>query len=469
MQFLGPYWLYLLSLATLPWVGFGVIHFATGVDVGGGLQLSWLLLAGAILKQGLTFDWSLKERGHWERGPSVSRFLLVITGGTLVVVLISGLGILVAPSFEPLASSWSRWGRQVVQLSIMFAFLLFPALWTKGTRRWQLTLDFLFMGAFFQVLYGVFQEVDFFNTLFWFKPLEQFFTSNPSILSGSGQLYLNNMMQAIPRLRGTICEPLYLGNYLLMVWPFILLWRRPLWLKWSFGILLGALLLLTWSRGAWFGFMVQVPLWILWRRKIGLDPKNSVFDTLKPGSLLSPWLIGGGIALLMVAGNLLTHGFLLQRFLATFNQQDWSNLTRFYSMQAAWQAFLSSPLVGIGWGQFAFHFPALVDSTGLQSQFSWPVVNNFPLQILSETGLLGFLFFLGVGAHFFLQIRRFPRELVCKAVLPATISCVGVWIQLLTFSQYNLPHIWVGMGLLLAALGEIPGRSVAPASEENEK
>jgi hypothetical protein len=34
----------------------------------------------------------------------------------------------------------------------------------------------------------------------------------------------------------------------------------------------------------------------------------------------------------------------------------------------------------------------------------------------------------------------------------------GVWSQLLTFSQYNLPHIWVSLGLLLAALaaGEEP-------------
>ena len=34
------------------------------------------------------------------------------------------------------------------------------------------------------------------------------------------------------------------------------------------------------------------------------------------------------------------------------------------------------------------------------------------------------------------------------------LACLGVWLQLLFFSQYNLPHIWVAPGLLLAALAD---------------
>ena len=59
-------------------------------------------------------------------------------------------------------------------------------------------------------------------------------------------------------------------------------------------------------------------------------------------------------------------------------------------MQAAWRAFALSPVVGIGWGQFGWHFPALVDPAGLQAMFTWPVVANFPLLVLCETGLIGF-------------------------------------------------------------------------------
>ena len=34
------------------------------------------------------------------------------------------------------------------------------------------------------------------------------------------------------------------------------------------------------------------------------------------------------------------------------------------------------------------------------------------------------------------------------------LAVVGIWLQLLTYSQYNLPHVWVAPGLLLAALAE---------------
>ena len=155
-----------------------------------------------------------------------------------------------------------------------------------------------------------------------------------------------------------------------------------------------------------------------------------------------------------------------RRLAQTFSGQDWSNLTRLYSMQAGWRAWLLSPVIGIGWGQFGWHFPLLVDPLGLQSQFTWPVVNNFPLLILCETGLVGFVVLVGWGVGLgravigrFIRWRRAaqvgPGEArIALCLLASVLSVAGVWLQLLTFSQYNLPHIWVGLGLLLAALAE---------------
>ena len=136
-------------------------------------------------------------------------------------------------------------------------------------------------------------------------------------------------------------------------------------------------------------------------------------------------------------------------------------------MQAAWRAFLLSPFLGIGWGQFGWHFPVLVDPMGLQSQFTWPVVNNFPLLVLCETGLVGFFVFLGWAVGLIRGIRRRWVELFLsgpisgqsgrlpgRLLLAVTISGAGVWFQLLTFSQYNLPHIWVSLGLMMALLAD---------------
>jgi O-antigen ligase len=459
-----------LSLFTLPWAGVGVIHFFTHRDVGGGLQPSWVFLGLAILVFALKMIPSQTAGDgqlSWKRPPAL---LVYLTLGILASVAVSGVGIHLVPSLESLMSAWGRLTRQLIQLIIMLSFLWWAALWVNNNRRWQLTLDFIFLGALCQVLYSLFQGVNFFLPLFWFSQLEAFFTSNPSILSGSEKLYLNNILQEIPRMRGTVCEPLYLGNYLLMVWPFLLVWRRKLWIRLVLGSLFLILLVLTWSRGAWLGFMGQLLLLglVFLVAKIKRRVKNSEIKKQRKTRFIPAGL--AGLILLLAAGDTLGGGFILHRLLATFNNQDWSNLTRLYSMKAAWMAFLESPVVGIGWGQFAFHFPLLVDPMGLQSQFSWPVVNNFPLQILCETGLIGFAVFSGAGL---LLLRMSCRVLnrnpgmspMGLMVVPAMISVWGVWVQLMSFSQYNLPHIWIGLGLLIAALLEDPSEKSADEPE----
>ncbi|MBK6732519.1 MAG: hypothetical protein IPG61_00165 [bacterium] len=148
-----------------------------------------------------------------------------------------------------------------------------------------------------------------------------------------------------------------------------------------------------------------------------------------------------------------------RRLAQTFSTHDWSNLTRLYSLQAGWRAFTLSPVVGIGWGQFGWHFPALVDPAGLQAMFTWPVVANFPLLVLCETGLIGFAA-MAAGAFGLLRGAAQCRRTPCRSGHPGTavgtmtVAGVAIAIQTMTFSQYNLPHAWVALGLLAAALLE---------------
>jgi O-antigen ligase len=368
----------------------------------------------------------------------------------LVILLVSGLGFFIAPGGNSLSEVAWRWMKQIIQLGLMLAFLVWIALWVQDEKRWQLTFRWLAAGLVFQLLYGLIQGYSFFQANTWFPGLEKVFTSNPAILSGSEQLHLDNQMVNIPRLRGTMCEPLYLGSYLLGVLPWLFIRNRkrtgPL-----LGLLGVSLLVLTWSRGAWLAGMAQIALatgiWA-WSRR----PQEGRW--LSPRARLG--LVAGlalVIVLALVPGSPLE--ILRQRMVQTFSQQDWSNLTRLYSMQAGWKAFLLSPLVGIGWGQYAYHFPLLVDPMGLQSQFTWPVVNNFPLMVLAETGLLGFVF-LGFQSLRFLkrgwEALKTADGTRLHRVAAALVSVVGMSLQLLTFSQYNLPHLWALLGLALAAL-----------------
>jgi|GEM_PF-1204157 len=459
------------SLVTLPWVGAGVLRLATGRDWGGGLQPSWLLLALAMV---CTFS-DRAGRGclgrdiQSFRDSGARRWWLI--GGTAVLlsVLLSVVGLWTAPVAEPFATTFGRFAKQLVQLAIMACFAAWPALWTRGAGRWSWTVKMLLAGGIFQIVYGALQGMDYYLPLPGFAWLDGMFTSNPSILSGSGELYLGDAFRSVPRLRGTVCEPLYLGNYLLMLIPFGLWQAGAARGRRRLGLVLGLLLLLlaTWSRGAWLGLGFQGVLAVF---LLAGGPGLGRLDAVTKRRLL--WGAGGVLAVFLVLpliGTLTRWEGLLfpyRRLLQTFSGQDWSNLTRLYSMQAAWRAWLLSPVVGIGWGQFAWHFPLLVDPLGLQSQFTWPVVNNFPLLVLCETGLVGLLVFgswaFGLTRSF-LRGWRIPNPEVATGtplgkgkglLLASFLAAAGVGFQMLTFSQYNLPHIWVALGLLLAALND---------------
>jgi len=451
---------YGLALVSLPWAGVGVLRLTTGRDWGWGLQPSWLFLSLALLvtmverigRGSLLADLSRL------RGSTIPGWWILGAAAVLAALLISSIGLFATPSGVPVEEAWSRFAKQVIQLGIMVAFVVFPAVWTRGETRWNWTVRVLMIGAAIQVAYGVLQAWEYYQPIGILPPLEFLATSNPAILAGSSELYLDGKMHEIPRLRGTVCEPLYLGNYLLLILPLVVLMppnRRRLLL----GIALLFLMFGTWSRGAWLGLagslVFIVVLMAVSRRGI---------MTLLPDKIYLTRVITVSVVVLVLLGGLAWlsgwDGFRLpaERLGQTFSRHDWSNLTRLYSMQAGWRAFLLSPVVGVGWGQFGFHFPVLVDPLGLQSQFTWPVVNNFPLLILCETGLVGFLVFMGLlvslGSALVRALASSSSSSHRLRLLATATAFVGVWFQLLTFSQYNLPHIWVALGLVLAATAD---------------
>jgi len=207
------------------------------------------------------------------------------------------------------------------------------------------------------------------------------------------------------------------------------------------------MLMLTWSRGAWLGAVASAVTALVLLKHARILPRINMKSLLP--------VFGVAVPVLILVSFIAPVETLYSRLLQTFDTTDWSNLTRLYSMQAAWRAFLLSPVVGVGWGQFAFHFDMLVDPLGLQSQFTWPVVNNFPLKVLAETGLFGFgLFVFGIAKvvrKVFMKLAQGCRNSQLRIVVAAS-AFAGVFVQMFTFSQYNVPHIWVALGLLLVLL-----------------
>jgi len=430
--------LYLGALLTLPLIGLGVLRLVTGRDWGAGLQLSWVLLAAATVSIFPELVKFLREhRRSW------SPFILPL----VLVLILSVAGLWIAPSGEPLSSAFWRYLKQVIQLFVMSFFVLLPVFFMAHGYSLQLMARVIVVGALGQGVYSLGQGVHFYHPLKLMTFWEMIFTSNPAILAGSEQLYANNTLLNIPRLRGTACEPLYLGNYLLLVLPLVSLTNWSTKLKVAAGVPLFALLVLTWSRGAWIAGMFAFILLII----IGFRLRRSWFQRINLKLVLFLVLMAL-IGLVLARSELMLVG---NRLLQSFSSVDWSNLTRLYSMQAAWRAFLLSPVVGVGWGQFGFHFATLVDPMGLQSMFSWPVVNNFPLAILCETGVMGlgssaWVLFL-LSRKVFVEFKSFSEN-ERGIVLLLGAAVIGVGAQLLTFSQYNLPHIWLSLGLFVGCV-----------------
>jgi hypothetical protein len=404
--------LFLSALGALPLAGVGVVTLLTGRDPGAGFQPSYLLMAAAVVLAQRPRDTGCCQLGcpgaglAAAIGPSRCRRR---SGDRAFAGLAQSLAALREAGRavgRPPSSPCTAW-------------------WLRGDeRRWRAAVGALAAGLVLQLLYGAWQAWGFYRPGAAFAWTEAVATSNASILSGSEELYLGRGFVGIPRLRGTICEPLYLGNYLLAVLPWVWALGRPGRARVA---LVGgglALLLLTWSRGAWLSAVLSAAVALVAGARAGVLPPRRRWwrPALTAAALIA-------VAVMATGGD--GPRLILQRLRQTFSTEDWSNLTRWYSMQAAWRCFLAAPWTGVGWGQYGFHFPLLVDPMGLQSQFAWPVANNVALKILGETGAPGLAAF-GAGvladatdlARAARRARRGGRRL---RVVAAVVAVAGVW------------------------------------------
>jgi len=175
------------------------------------------------------------------------------------------------------------------------------------------------------------------------------------------------------------------------------------------------------------------------------------------GAALGVLVLGGVVAILSGRSVLELPELLLQRIGQSVASHDMSNMTRLYAWTAAWRAFQEAPVLGIGWGGFGFHYYLLAPAGGAGAHFGWPMANNLPLLVLAETGLVGALLW-GWAAWPALRALLRPAKPGSR-IAPEwwwdwgfAALCAGVLVQTLTFSQWNLPHLWLLAGIS-AALG----------------
>jgi O-antigen ligase len=257
-----------------------------------------------------------------------------------------------------------------------------------------------------------------------------------------------------PRIQSTGLEPLYFGNYLLipsalLIGAMVYRYRRRL--AAILAVPVFAVIWLTVSRGAMVALMAIILIAVgysIWKRQW------KSLSTLAVSTVVSGLL---AIGLLYLGTHYVVKVQTQQsaQAIQSFSKQT-TNISngesaegRTITRNLAIDAFKSDPILGVGPGNFGTYA-----SRHMPSRFDDPnvIVNNEPLEVLAETGLLGlgslvvFFVLLLTSALRLLKSSLASEQQLWLAGLAAALFAIALQYQ--TFSTLYITHIWVAVGLL---------------------
>lgn len=194
--------------------------------------------------------------------------------------------------------------------------------------------------------------------------------------------------------------------------------------------------------------------------------------------------LGSAIAMAVVIGVtlMLTNLFLVS--ISSFNLFDvvqiqsaslsdvdnYSNWQQAASYETAWKIFVDNPVLGVGIGNYPFYIATYLPLTSFgdpKGQFDIPsIANNMCLEIMAETGMIGFSAFVVV--LFVLLRYGFKAAHRCKdahwTILISGLlgSFLVVLLSLIWSSAFFIAPVWALMGLLYAtAASGMNGESIS--------
>lgn len=274
-------------------------------------------------------------------------------------------------------------------------------------------------------------------------------------VTGLREMY-TKVIFGFPRIQATALEPLFFADFLLLPLGVLLalLVRRSAALTTVLFTGFATLVWMTVSRGAALGLLCMIAITIAWL----LVARN--------------WKTTGVIIASTIASGLIAYGMIAaagsldvakkpktestsKKFVAQTTNLDAGESVegRSITRKLALDAFKANPILGVGPGNFG-HYASLNRPDRFAD--AKVVVNNEPLEILAETGLLGGLSFLGFVIS--IAVLGWKRWRANQLVDPIFVggfglAMVGIAAQYQTFSTLYIIHIWVAIGLLIGAIG----------------
>ncbi|WP_165838793.1 O-antigen ligase family protein [Roseicella frigidaeris] len=180
-----------------------------------------------------------------------------------------------------------------------------------------------------------------------------------------------------------------------------------------------------------------------------------------------------GVAVVLLAGNtglyrstatLLTNviEYGTPKPLEADSDENTSNITRSVGIRAALSMFKTRPLFGVGFGQFGYHYTDYVRADDLRSwevreyiddgNIKWPPSYSIHARLLSETGIAGYLVWLGFVGTLTWRAFRYARNQALDASLrdmhfAVGMTLIGVLLLGLSIDSFRFFGGWIAMGI----------------------
>lgn len=340
-----------------------------------------------------------------------------------------------------LSAAWAGFNSRSLAV-VLFTVFVGVLAWVVALRferdKIEMYLKILVGSALATCAFGFYQ---FFGDLFGLPPA----------WTGLREAY-TKVVFGFPRIQSTGLEPLYFGNFLLIACGLLIVAAingyRQRWALWAF-VPIATVVWLTVSRGAMVALGILGALAAvvgLWRRRWA-----------NVGRLAAAMVVSMGLAVGIIY---LGSQYVVQLKTAKTNQalQNFSKQStnistgesstgRARTRNLALKAFATHPVLGIGPGNFgayaAREMPRHFSGTSA-------IVNNEPLELLAETGLVGLAsLVVFVAGLLWAAVRMVKTKLIEYVMAYGLVLFVsGTALQYQTFSTLYITHIWVAVGLL---------------------
>lgn len=474
---------FLLFLFSLPLTNVGAMN--------GVIRIRLYYLFFSFLVCSLIYNMSKKET-EIDSAKKVKTPLDVPLCFFLGIILISILQTVHVPANAPIISNnimnypWIKSITRVILLISCFAVFYVVAALLNTKEKIRKYLQWQCFFTLFFIAYALLSMFIFFTT------------DKILFMDGEEALFVNT--DYIPRIKATEVEPLFFGFYILVTLPVLLSFLLRGFLikqeqEYSWYFILGSAgvmivgLFLTQARSVLMGFFCSLfVLFFLYKGERSwkeycvvyirlFTPLMKMLLLLFQKILSSVWvkrrlmlifivmLLGIAIytsmhwSAIQIKGVEVIEGTIIAPVKGIFDKSTgkyWSTQTRIIAYNYALEAFRLHPWLGIGYENYNFYSGNVVYQEIMVINMNWPEVNNYPLKVLTELGIIGFFIFLLLVCSIFFSLytaMKKTNDPFLKTVLKGYMAVLcGVGVVLLFSSNVTRPYLWVALGFAMAAV-----------------